>query len=211
MQTLNLDGVGDFLLMAATLAYHKSKMLLPVEAQAEDEEDEGYESLEELHKKLIEYQRYKEAAQELQGRELLNRDVFKVNVHGEVKREDELDAPIRATLFDLLGVFQQILKTAPKENIHEVMPERIKLMDRIVEVLDIIVERGSLRMEELFEGRPSRPMMIATFLSLLELIRLQTVRAFQMEPFGQISLRLVSEGEDVKKKLKENLPHHELE
>lgn len=210
MQSLNLDGVGEFLLMAATLAYHKSKMLLPSAAQAEDEEDEGYESLEELHRRLIEYQRYKEAAQELHDRELLNRDVYKVNVRGEVRQEDELDAPLRASLFDLLDAFQEILKTAPKENIHEVMPERIKLVDRIVEVLDLIVERKSLRLEDLFQGSPTRSMMIVTFLALLELIRMQMIRAYQLEAFGPIKLRLVSEGVDVKKRLKESLPHHEL-
>jgi len=80
LESLNLDGVGDFLVMAATLAYHKSKMLLPSPAEVEDDEDDEFESLEALRLRLIEYQRYKEVGQALGERELLNRDVFKVRI-----------------------------------------------------------------------------------------------------------------------------------
>lgn len=209
MQTLNLDGVGDFLVMAAALAYHKSKMLLPDPAKDEEEEEDGYESLEELQRRLIEYQRYKEVAQELQNRDLLNRDVYKVYVEGNTKGEEGSEPALQATMFDLLEAFQKILKEAPKDSVHEVIPERIKIVDRIVEVLDLLAAKGSTRMEDLFEGRPSRPMIIVTFLSLLELIRMQMVRAYQSLPFGSIQLRMVSNDEDYIKKLKESLSTHE--
>ena len=136
MESLNLDGVGDFLVMAATLAYHKSKMLLPSPAEADEDEDE-YESLEELRRRLIEYQRYKEVAQSLGERALLNRDVFKVQLPLDGNGIPEEPPVLRASLFDLLDAFKKVIEQAPKESLHEVMPARIRLVDRIVEVLDV--------------------------------------------------------------------------
>jgi segregation and condensation protein A len=208
MESLNLDGVGDFLVMAATLAYHKSRMLLPSPAEAEEDEEE-FESLEELHRRLIEYQRYKEAAQELRGRDLLNRDVFKVSVLGEVPKPEAHEVPIRTSLFDLLDAFHGLLKTLPKESAHRVVTERIRLVDRIVEVLDLLVEKKSLGLEAVVGENPTREKVVVTFLCILELVRMQLIRAYQFQPFGPIQLRLVSGDVDPKQKLKEGMPHYE--
>ncbi len=207
MESLNLDGVGDFLVMAATLAYHKSKMLLPSPDEPEVEEDE-YESLESLRRRLIEYQRYKEVAQALGERDLLNRDVFKVRLPAESAEQVE-EPPLKASLFDLLDAFQKVMREAPPETVHELMPERIRLVDRIIEVLDLLVERRSLPFEELFRGGLSREMMIVSFLSVLELVRMRLIRACQSEPFGPIELRIVSGEEDQRKKLRESLKNRE--
>jgi len=208
MESLNLDGVGDFLVMAATLAYHKSKMLLPSPAQVDDEEDE-FESLEALRLRLIEYQRYKEVGQSLGDRELLNRDVFKVQLPSDVDGLEEEQPVLKATLFDLLDAFKKVLEQAPKETLHEVMPERIRLVDRIVEVLDILTEKRSMPFEELFGGTATRQIIIITFLSILELVRLRMVRAVQFEPFGGVQLRVASDEEDQRQKLKETLTSRE--
>ncbi|MEW6444100.1 MAG: segregation/condensation protein A [bacterium] len=208
LQHLNLDGVGDFLLMAATLAYHKSRMLLPVADDGQDmEEEDGIESMEELHRRLIEYQQFKEAAQALQERSLLDRDVFRVRVAEAAEGPQEDDQPpLKASLFDLLDAFQHVLKQAPKEAVHEVMPERIRLTERIMEVLDLLNEKKSLGFEALFEGNASRHMMVMTFLSILELVRMQIIRAYQPDAFGPILLRLLSDGEgDPKDRIKANL------
>jgi len=211
IQSLNLDRVGDFLLMAATLAYHKSRMLLPESARKEDEEDdEGYQSLEELQRRLIEYQRYKEAALELQSHDLLDRDVFRVSVQAGVSAAEVPPPVLKASLFDLLDAFQQMLKTAPQETVHEVIPERIKLVDRIVEVMEQLIRRGSMSLEEFFEGPPTKQILIVTFLSVLELMRLQFIHAYQTTPFGPIQLRLVSGEPDHQKLLKEKLTTDEL-
>lgn len=209
METLNLDGAGDFLLMAATLAYHKSRMLLPSPAEVEDEED-GYESLEALHQRLIEYQRFKEAAQELKGRDLLNRDVFKVNVHAETVPPEPGALPIEASLFDLLDAFHGLLKNIPKESVHEVIPERIRLVDRILEVMDLLLANEALSLEEIVGEPPTRARVVVSLLAVLELVRMQLVRAFQFEPFGPIRVRLVSGDVDHKQKLKESMPHYEF-
>ncbi len=214
MQKLNLDGVGDFLVMAATLAYHKSRMLLPVSAEGQDTDDEnGVESLEDLHRRLLEYQRFKEAACRLQERGLLNRDVFRVRLGEEASGAAAGDeVPLRATLFDLLDAFQRVLKRAPAETVHEVLPDRIRVADRMMEVLDLLSARKSMLFEDLFEGAPSRPQIVATFLALLELVRMRVIQAVQTAPFGPIHLELlVDEDSDAREKLKEDLGSDEYE
>ncbi len=210
MQSLNLDRVGDFLVMAATLAYHKSKMLLPTSPEDGVDDDDAFESLEDLHRRLIEYQRFKEAALEMHGRELLNRDVYQIHVQRQQVDMEKVEAPIKASLFDLIDAFNDIMKTAPKEAVHEVIPERIRLVDRIVEVLDLLMEKESLGFSELFTADDSRSKMIVTFLSVLELIRMQLVRAHQEESFGAIQMKLIaSDDDDHKQKLKEGLSIYE--
>lgn len=209
MESLNLDGVGDFLVMAATLAYHKSKMLLPSPAEAEEDEEDEFESLESLRRRLIEYQRYKEVGQALGERDLLNRDVFKVQIGTDGEPSEEEPPILKASLFDLLDAFQKIMEQAPKEVIHEVMPERIRLVDRIVEVLDMVTAKRSMAFEELFEGHATRDLIIVTFLSILELIRLHLLRAYQFEPFGPVQVRALSGEGDSREKLKETLQSRE--
>jgi len=209
MQALDLDGVGDFLVMAATLAHHKSRMLLPTSPEEDGDDVDGFESLEDLHRRLIEYQRFKEAALEMQERDLLNRDVFHIQVQRQQVDLEKKEAPLKASLFDLLDAFNDIIKTAPKGTVHEVIPERIRLADRIVEVLDIFTEKKALRFEELFDSGDSRAKMIVTFLSVLELIRMQLIHANQSEAFGAIYLRLIAEDEDHKKRLQESLLTYE--
>lgn len=214
MQQLNLDGVGDFLVMAATLAYHKSRMLLPVPEEGQDtEEEDGVESLEALHRRLLEYQRFKEAAFQLQERGLLDRDVFRVRLSEEASVASAgSEMPLKATLFDLLDAFQRVLKRAPAETVHEVLPDRIRVADRMMEVLDLLSVRKSMLFEELFEEAPSRPQVVATFLALLELVRMRVIEAVQMECFGPIYLKLlVDEGPETREKLKEDLESDEFD
>lgn len=214
MQQLNLDGVGDFLVMAATLAYHKSRMLLPVPEDGQDtEEEDGVESLEDLHRRLLEYQRFKEAAFQLQDRGLLNRDVFHVRLGEEASATPAgEDAPLKATLFDLLDAFQRVLKRAPAETVHEVLPDRIRVADRMMEMLDLLSARKSMLFEDFFERAPSRQEIVATFLALLELVRMRVIQAFQAEPFGPIHLKLlVEEDSEAREKLKEGMGSDEYE
>lgn len=209
LESLNLDGVGDFLVMAATLAYHKSKMLLPSPAEAEEDEEDEFESLESLRRRLIEYQRYKEVAQALGEKDLLNRDVFKVRLPVDSDGIPEEPPILKASLFDLLDAFRRVIEQAPKEALHEVMPERVRLVDRIVEVLDKVTEKQSLPFEELFDGVPTREGIIVTFLSILELVRLRLLRAYQFEPFGAVQVRALGDENDQREKLKETLKSRE--
>ena len=209
MQSLNLDGVGDFLVMAATLAYHKSKMLLPASEDDQDDEDDAFESLEALHQRLIEYQRYKEVAQALGEKDMLNRDVFKVHLQVDETGLEPEEPRLKASLFDLMDAFNEIMKQAPKEVVHEVLSERIQLVDRIVEVLDIIQQKHSVGFKELFEPTASKEVFLVTFLSILELVRLQLIHAYQFEPFGAVQLKLIVGDENQKEKLKQALTSYE--
>jgi segregation and condensation protein A len=209
MESLNLDGVGDFLVMSATLAYHKSKMLLPSPAEAEEDDEDDFESLESLRRRLIEYQRYKEVGQALGERDLLHRDVFKVQLGTDGEGLEEEPPILRASLFDLIDAFQRIIEQAPKEALHEVLPERIRMVDRIVEVLDVVTAKRSMPFADLFEEESTRDMIIVTFLSILELVRLGLIRAYQFEPFGAVQLRALSDERDQREKLKETLKSRE--
>jgi segregation and condensation protein A len=209
LESLNLDGVGDFLVMSATLAYHKSKMLLPSPAEAEEDEEDEFESLEALRLRLIEYQRYKEVGQALGEMDLLNRDVFKVQLATDGEAIEEEPPVLVASLFDLIDAFQRIIEQAPKESLHEVMPDRVRLVDRIVEVLDRVTEKRSMPFEDLFKGEATRDMIIVTFLSILELVRLGLIRAYQFEPFGSVQVRVLSDERDQRDKLKETLKSRE--
>ena len=140
---------------------------------------------------------------------MLNRDVFKVQLPTDGEGYEEEPPILKASLFDLLDAFQKVIEQAPKETLHEVMPERIRLVDRIVEVLDIVTAKQSLPFEDLFDGLPSRQGIIVTFLSILELVRLRLIRAYQFEAFGDVQLRVLSDENDQREKLKETLKSRE--
>ena len=150
-----------------------------------------------------------EVGQALGERELLNRDVFKVQLPTDGEGFEEEPPILKATLFDLLDAFQKVIEQAPKESLHEVMPQRIRLVDRIVEVLDMVTAKQSLPFEDLFDGLPSREGIIVTFLSILELVRLRLIRAYQFEAFGAVQLRVLSDENDQRERLKETLKSRE--
>jgi segregation and condensation protein A len=176
MKVLNLDIAGEYLVMAATLAHIKSKMLLPAdrtEDQAEDELDPRME----LALKLAEYERFKEAARQLDDFDILLRDVFLRGGSMVLETEDEKLTDL--TLFELVAALQKVLLT---------------IQEKMVELSQLILERGEMVFEELFVGEPSRMTIVVTFLALLELIKARVVRIYQAQPFGTIRLfRAVSE------------------
>ena len=108
-----------------------------------------------------------------------------------------------------MDAFQEVMKQAPKDLIHEVVADRIHLVDRIVEVLDIIQQKHSVAFEELFDPTASREVFLVTFLSILELVRLQLIHAYQFEPFGGVQLKLIVNDENQKDKLKQALTSYE--
>src|SRR5436309_1831312 len=124
MQTFNLDVAGAFLVMAATLIHIKSRMLLPM-ADDEDEEEEGVGPRQELVRRLLEYQRFKDAADQLERRELLTRDVFVRSV----APAEEIPAPgfREVSVFELLTALKRVLDRLPKDMVHEVMLEKITM------------------------------------------------------------------------------------
>ncbi len=187
MKDLNLELAGDFLVMAATLLQIKSKMLLPQDPKPD--EQEGPDPRSELIAKLLEYQKYKEAAQFLVKREQEYREVYFRNVT-PVFSEDEMT--LHASLFDLLAAFRNVLVEAPAE-VKELIYEKIPLEQRIREVLDLLDSKEYVPFEEIFVPGSTRRELIVTFLALLELVRMKQAVARQAEHFGEIRIYRVRE------------------
>ncbi|MCD6451165.1 MAG: segregation/condensation protein A [Acidobacteria bacterium] len=178
MRELNLEVASEFLLMAATLVYIKSKMLLP----ATSEEKEEIEELkEELVSQLIEHQRFREAASFLKERE----EFWSKCWQRETEATPESEVLLEADLFDLLSAFKRLL--APKEEVEAEVIERDELTveERLKEILSLLSELAPLTFSELFKSE-GRKAMFVTFLAILEAIRLKLIVAYQKEPFGEI-------------------------
>jgi segregation and condensation protein A len=185
MKVLNLDIAGEYLVMAATLAHIKSKMLLPPD-RTEQQEEEELDPRMELALKLAEYERFKDAARQLDEFDILLRDVFLRGGQMVLETEDEKLTDL--TLFGLVAALQKVLMAAPKETIHQINIAELTIQEKMVELSQLITERGEMVFEELFVGEPSRMTIVVTFLALLELIKGRVVRIYQAQPFGTIRL-----------------------
>lgn len=175
MQNLNLDVAGEFLVMAATLIHIKSRMLLPA-AEDEPDEDEGVDPRADLVRRLLEYQRYKEAAAELEQRELLARDVFTRNA---VTEETPAQGFREVSLFELLTALRRVIERLPKDNVHEVVLEKITVREKMTLILDLLRSKERVVFEALFGAVRSRMEIIVTFLAMLELVKMRAIRIFQ--------------------------------
>jgi segregation and condensation protein A len=187
-QVLDLDVAGEFVVMAANLIYLKSRSLLPVSVQPPEEEAEEEDPRWELVRQLLEYKKFKDAAAQLQQRELARERIFpRVPEKPDAVAERPLG---EVSVFDLIGAFNGILKRLnQKEDLREIFEERFTVSDKIELILKITSVEVPLRFSELFSGVASRTEVVVTFLALLELIRLKQLRAMQEEPFGEIELR----------------------
>ena len=184
MQTLNLDMAGEFLVMAATLIHIKSRMLLPESDTETDEEEEGGDPREELMKRLLEYQRFKEAAGELGQRDVLTRDVF---VRAAAPTEKPLPTAFRElSVFELLTALRRVLERLPKDEFHEVTLEKITVREKMTLVLERLRVDGQVMFESLFTDAGTRMAVIVTFLAMLELVKIRAIRIFQDRLDGPI-------------------------
>jgi len=196
MKSLNLDVAGEFLVMASTLLHIKSKSLLPRTDEGLDPEEDPEIMRAELSRRLIEYQRFKEAAARLSDRPILGRDVFARDFLGEAIPEGEV-AITELSLADLITAFKDVLARMPKEDVHEVFVDRLTIVDAIAFLLDRIKEDGSIRFDRLIEEFKTKNEIISFFLGILELVRIRTVKVYQANPMGLITIvPAVREGED---------------
>lgn len=189
MSTLNLDLAGEFLVMAATLTKVKSQMLLPPDETAiEGEDDAGQDPRAELVQRLLEYQRYKDAAEVLEKRQEVWRDVFPRRAEPPplppAKEADLL--PGSVSLFDLLDSLRKVLDRVPDQGVREITLERITVSEKITYILSRLKDAESLIFEDLFDRERTRLGVIVTFLALLELVRIRAVRVVQVALFGPI-------------------------
>lgn len=184
MKRLNLDLASEYLEMAATLALIKSKMLVPSDPAGDDEELEmGPDPREELVRRLLEYQKYKTAADELIQRPLLGRDTFSRGAAEAISSDRDLASP---GLFALIEAFQGIVSKADFDPSHQVTIARVSVSDRINELVDLLREKKRLSFQELFEGQETLSDLVVTFLSILEMSKLGLSRVHQADIHGDI-------------------------
>jgi segregation and condensation protein A len=185
MEQLNLDVAGEYLVMAATLLLIKSFALLP-HPQAADA-DELEELQRDLVERLLEFQRYREAAAKLAERDVLGRDVFAAR--GEPPPEPDQGAPPwRVSVFDLVQAMTEVLKRLRDHSPHEITLRDIPVAHCIPRIVDALAPGGRVPFAALFTNMEHRNVVIATFMALLELIRRRTVNAWQDSHHGPIYL-----------------------
>jgi segregation and condensation protein A len=189
MQLMDLDLASEYLVMAATLAHIKSKMLLPApppgqedDALAEDEEDPR----ESLIRRLLEYQKYKQAGADLQARGVVGRDIFFRGSTLEEAVHTGIPPLAQVPLFSLVEAFQGVLAKSKIKLSHDVVHERITLTDRINELVDVLRTRRRMQFEELFTDSATRFDLVITFLALLEMTKLRMTRLVQVDPLAPI-------------------------
>ncbi len=185
MQSLNLDVAGEFLLMAATLLHIKSRMLLP-QPEEEAAEEEEVDPRAELVRRLLDYQRYKDAAAEIDTFPLLDRDVFARRSFPAELAPPEAEPFESVGLYELVEAFRHLLRQTGQDVVHEVVAERLSVVDRINRILFLLTGKETLGFRELFSEMPDRHEVVVTFLAMLELIKMRMIRCLQTTHHGAI-------------------------
>ena len=185
LKSMNVDIAGDFLVMAATLIHIKSRMLLPIQDDS-DEEDPR----EEIARPLLEYLQMKSAALKLNERELLGEHIF---IRSPSKTSDPAmlqEREIRVDLFDLIKAFQRIIDNLSPDHALEVVADKLSIQDRMAELIQLLKERGSLIFQELIGNAAGKADIILTFLAILEMVKRNAADVIQHIDTGNITLYL---------------------
>lgn len=187
IQRLNLEVAGDFVVMAATLMRIKSRMLLPSDPEAEEEEGDPRE---ELVRRLLEYQQFREVAAWMDDQQTEYRDVFyrgtSIDLE-DIRKQHEAEAgefrPV--SLFELLRAFKQAMDAAPKVDFHEVTRVDVTTEERAEYVLNVLERRHQVPFSELIAST-HRIVVVVTFVALLELMKEGKVRVQQTDIDGEL-------------------------
>ena len=186
MQELSLDVAGEYLLMAATLMQIKSRMLLPPDPC--EEEEAAQDPRADLAQQLLEYQRFKQAAENLEALDSRRHLIWtRDDVTGEFAGEELLVAD----LLDLVESFRGLLGRLDEETRLQLKRVNVSVAVKIKWLSELLDRRPSIDFLELMADLPSRLDMLATFLAILEMMRMQTIVAFQRKRFGEIRLTAV--------------------
>jgi segregation and condensation protein A len=187
MRDLDLEIAGDFLVMAAELMQIKVKMLLPPEPGEEEEDPRAN-----LVKRLIEYKRFKEVAQELVAREEAQMKIASRGYREADPRVMEMDEDERSlsdvSLFDLIASFQYAVARMPKTFVHEIVKINVTIDEQIEYLLNFFSRRSEATFAELIDGMTEKIRIVVTFIALLELIRSRKLVVRQPVPFQELSI-----------------------
>src|SRR5690606_2497935 len=187
MKRLDIAVAADFLVMAAQLIEIKSRMLLPRDPTAEAEE-EIEDPRQELVDRLLEYERFKAAAEMLYERSAVEQAVFP---RGKIESDDH-NAEISATVFDLISVFQKVVARQKDEVKMEIQREEVSLAEMLKRLKDRIFAEAEVSILEFFEEMHSRREVVTAFIAVLEVVRSEHIRLIQKKTFGDIYLRRVN-------------------
>ena len=187
---LDFDLGAEFVYMAATLIHIKSRMLLPRDPElAKDNPEE--DPRQELVEKLLEHEKFKNAAEMLQQKRMIEENVWSNPQIAQFHADDE-DPGLAITLFDLVKAFGELLERAKTRPIYEVSEEEVNVGQMIAKLKSLFTEVGEeepVYIMRLFAEQRSRRAMIALFLAVLEMVKLQAVRVAQTDLFGEIVLQ----------------------
>lgn len=199
MRMLDLNIAGEFIVMAATLMMIKSRLLLPADAVEDEEEEEEEEDPRwELVRQLVEYKKFKDAANRLQDLELEQENVFGPGSRRIQVETDDAGVKLGdVSLFDLIAAFNDVLKRTAEEQIGEIYDDSVSVADKIDTILRTVGRKKEVAFSSLFNNASSRNEVICTFLAVLELIRLRQISALQHAPFGEIMIGLDEEVTEV--------------
>lgn len=187
MQLLDLNIVGDFLVMAATLMQIKSKMLLPAEELALQEEQEDPRA--ELVKRLLEYEKFKQVAENLRQREAGQQEIFKrpkTEVPEEYKTQAKEESYFEASIFDLINAFSKALKDVPREVFYEVVKDQFTVEQKVHDILHLLLLQTEIKLSQLFQKSKSKIEIVVIFLAILELAKMKEIVARQDVEFEDI-------------------------
>ena len=188
---MDIDLGAEFVYMAATLIHIKSKMLLPRDPALEPDKDSQEDPRQELVDRLLEHERFKNAAEMLQQKRMIEENVWSNPQIGAFVSEDD-DPGLAITLFDLVKAFGELLERAKTRPVYEVESADVTVSDMIHYLREQFIEAGvdqPVFILRVFERQRSRRAMIALFLAVLEMVRMQAVVVVQKDLFGEIALQ----------------------
>ena len=187
MREENLDVAGEFLVMAATLIHIKSKMILPVELDDEEEEIEEEDPRLELVEKLLAYRRYRDLAKAISGLEEGRADQFARNVKPQIEVEDD-DEYFEVSLYDLIKAIRSVLRFVLQGPFHEITADPVSVDEKIDYIARILEERESVSWTDLYRECKTKAEVVCCLLAILELCRMGRIRAHQHRSFGEIRI-----------------------
>jgi segregation and condensation protein A len=183
MEDLNINLAGEWLLMAATLIYIKSRMLLPPDPAAESQDEAQEDPRKELVYQLLEHQKFKNAAQMLYTREEVENSVWHKPPLEVAEDEKEV---VAITLFDLVRAFHEIVQRFEAQRAMELTQEEVTIEEKIEDVRRLLLVHNTLLFSSFFAEARTKRHLIVTFLALLELVRLREIWIYQKKTFDEI-------------------------
>ena len=187
MRQMDLEIAGDYLVMAATLVHIKSRLLLPPDPALPEEEAKDDPQVE-LTRQLLEYQRLKQAAENLQAIDSIRSLIWTRD--GRIPQEFEGEELLAVELFDVIAAFKKLLDRLGEDARLQLKRDDVSVADKIAWLTEVLQERGSVDLVELIAGLPNRSERIASFLAVLEMVRIQVIVLFQLALQGTIRVAL---------------------